>query len=141
MHLKKERKLQHNEKRAAVRLSKKSGHQGDTPWGVPKIHGTARTSSEILSFVTTPFADTNVFEAGRRPNVKYLQDSTNRKDQFVCVSWYHDRSTRLLKLNQAVSRQDKYLASRSKGDDTSSSGSEDDSDVELTFDDKRNQAL
>ena len=30
----------------------------------------------ILSFATTPFTDTNVFEASHRPNVKDLQDST-----------------------------------------------------------------
>ena len=115
----------------------KSGQQGDTPWGVPKVHGTAHTSSEILSFATTtPFTDTNVFDAGHKPNVKDLQHSTNRKDQFMCISKYHDRGTNLLQLNQAVSWRNKHLARLSKGDDGSSSGSDDDSDDELAFDDK-----
>ena len=99
----------------------------------------ASTSSEILSFSTTPFADTHAFEAGHKPNVKDLQHSTNRKDQFTCISKYHDRSTILLQLNQgyqAVSRRNKHLARLSKGNDASSSGSYDDSDDELASDDK-----
>ena len=106
------------------------------------LPGCAGTSSEILSFATTPFTDTNAFEgieAGHKPNVKDLQHSTNRKDQFTCISKYHDRSTILLQLNQgyqAVSRRNKHLARLSKGNDASSSGSYDDSDDELASDDK-----
>ena len=115
---------------------KKSGQQEDIPWGVQKVHGTAHTSSDILSFATTPFTDANVFEAGHRPNAKDLQHSTNRKDQLMCISKYHVMSTSLLTLNQAVSRRNKHLARRNKGDDASSSGSDDASNDELAFDDK-----
>ena len=54
----------------------------------------------------------------------------------MCISKYHDRSTSLLKLNQAVFRRNKHLARRSKGENGSSLGSDDDSDDELAFDDK-----
>ena len=116
----------------------KSGQVGENPWCFPKMHAPVHTSSEILTFATTPFTDTNVFEAGHKPNVKSLQHITNRKDQFMCISKFHDRGTNLLKLNQAVSRRTKQLAALSKGDDGSSSNtsSEVDSDDELTFDDK-----
>ena len=99
----------------------------------PKIRGTVHTSSEILSCDTqaTPFTDTNVFEAGHWPNVKDLEYRTNRKDQFMYILKHHDRSTSLLRLNQAVSRRNKHLARLSKGDDGSSSGSDDDSDDKL----------
>ena len=80
------------------------------------------------------FTDTNVFEAGHKPepNVKYLQHSKQKGS----IHLHHDRSTSLLKLNQAVSRRKKYLARRSKGDYCSSSGSDDDSDDDDAFDDK-----
>ena len=54
----------------------------------------------------------------------------------MCISKYHYRGTNLLQLNQAVSRQNKHLVSLSKGDDGSSSGSDDDSDDEPAFDNK-----
>ena len=66
----------------------KSGQHCDTSWGVPKVHGTAHTSSEILSLATTQFTDTNALGAGHKPNVKDLQHSTNRKDKFMCISKY-----------------------------------------------------
>ena len=130
------RKGLHNEKRLQYVFPKQLDQQGDTPSGVPKIHGTAHTSSEILSYATTPFTNTNVFEAGHWPNVKDLEYRTNRKDQFMCILKHHDRSTSLLRLNQAVSRRNKHLARHSKGDNGSSSGSDDDRDDELPFNDK-----
>lgn len=137
--------LQKRARKMSIELQRvfpeKSGQVGDKPWGFPKMHAPVHTASEILSCATTPFTDTNVFEAGHKPNVKSLQHKTNRKDQFMSISKFHDRDTNLVQLNQAVSRHNKLLAALSKGDDdddgsSSNSSSGVDSEDDLTFDDK-----
>ena len=91
-----------------------------------KSRGPDHTSSEILSFASTAFTETQVFESGHKPNVKNLAKLTNRKDQFYCTAHHHDRTAHLSKImiTQAVAQHTKALArTRQDGEDTSSSDS------------------
>ena len=92
-------KVPHNENWAARVFPEKSGQQGDTPWGVPKVHCTAHTSSEIFSLATTPFTNTNVLWWIWRVSQKADMDSKSgsllqmqlpwagaaRQAEFLCV--------------------------------------------------------
>ena len=93
-----------------------------------KSRGPDHTSSEILSFSSTACTETQVFEAGHKPNVKDLAMLTDRKDQFYCIAHrdHHDRTSHLSKImiTQAVAQHTKALArTRQDGEDTSSSDS------------------
>ena len=122
----------------------KSGEKSAKPWNFPKAHAPDHTASEIMGFGSTAFTDTQVFEAGHKPNVKALANLTNRKDQFHCIASHHDRTSNLSKINQAVSRHTKALARRRQEDEedpcSSDSAAEsidgEDVDDDLTFDER-----
>ena len=104
-----------------LHFPEKSGEKSAAPWNFPKMHGPDHTSSEILSFASTAFTETQVFEAGHKPNVKALANLTNRKDQFYCIAHHHDRTSHLSKISQAMSRHTKALALRRQDEEDSSS--------------------
>jgi len=125
----------------------KSGEKSAKPWNFPKAHAPDHTASEIMGFGSTAFTDTQVFEAGHKPNVKALANLTNRKDQFYCMASHHDRTSHLSKINQAVSRHTKVLARRrqeeeedsslcSSSDSAAESIDGEDVDDDLTFDER-----
>jgi hypothetical protein len=93
-----------------------------------------------MAFGSTAFTDTQVFEAGHKPNVKAVANLTNRKQQFYCIGSRHDRTSHLSKINQAVSRHTKVLARRSQEEEDSCSSSdsaaESVDDDDLTFDER-----
>ena len=67
-----------------------------------------------------------MLEAGHKPLIKALSGNSNGKDQFMIISWFHDRASCLSKLRQAASRHRKFLSRGNESDSGSSSDNDDD---------------
>ncbi len=63
------------------------------------MHMTEHIVAQILLFATTLFADTIMYEAGHKPNIKDLSGNRNRKDQFLTILKFHDRAANFSMLN------------------------------------------
>ena len=97
----------------------KSGQQHG--WKFPKMHSPTHKGSEILSHGSTPYTDTQIFEAGHKPNVKSLSGISNGKDQFRIVAQFHARSSTLAQLKAATNRHTKCLTCDLEDSQSSSS--------------------
>jgi hypothetical protein len=100
----------------------KSGQQHG--WKFPKMHSPTHKGSEILSHGSTPYTDTQIFEAGHKPNVKSLSGISNGKDQFRIVAQFHARSSTLAQLKDATHRHTQRLLRDRSVEDSESSSSD-----------------
>jgi len=100
----------------------KSGQQHG--WKFPKMHSPTHKGSEILSHGSTPYTDTQIFEAGHKPNVKSLSGISNGKDQFRIVAQFHARSSTLAQLKDATNRHTQRLLRDRSVEDSESSSSD-----------------
>ena len=104
----------------------KSGQQHG--WKFPKMHSPTHKGSEILSHGSTPYTDTQMFEAGHKPNVKSLSGSSNGRDQFRIVAQFHTRSSTLAQLKAANGRHTRSLSRGLEESESSSSDADDAAD-------------
>ena len=104
-------------------------------WNFPKMHMPEHVAAQILLFATTLYTDTNMFEAGHKPNIKDLSGNSNGKDQFITISKFHDRASNLSLLKQAASRHRKFQSRGKESDDSGSSSDDfDDDDDDILTD-------
>ena len=103
-------------------------------WNFPKMHSTEKTGPQIMTFATTPFTDTNTFEAAHRPNIKAYSGNSNGKDQYKIIAGHHDRVASLTTLKKCVSRHAKFLSRGKESDSESSSQGDDDDDDDICTD-------
>jgi len=109
-------------------LPDKSGQKAG--WNFPKMHMPEHIAAQILLFATTLFTDTNMFEAGHKPNIKDLSGNSNGKDQFMTISKFHDRASNLSLLKQAAFRHKKFQSRLGGVESDSGSSSDDDNDAD-----------
>ena len=95
-------------------------------WNFPKMHAPDHKAAEIVTFASTLYTDTSMFEAGHRPNIKALSGNSNGKDQFMIISRFHERASSLTKLRQAASRHEQFLSRGNESDSGSNSANDDD---------------
>jgi hypothetical protein len=88
------------------------------------MHLPTHKGSEILSHCSTPYTDTQIFEAGHKPNVKSLSGISNGKDQFRIVAQFHARSSTLAQLKDATNRHTQRLLRDRSVEDSESSSSD-----------------
>ena len=101
-------------------------------WNFPKMHAPDHKASEILAHGSTIFTETGPFETGHKQNIKNLSGNSNGKDQFITIAKFHDRSSNVTKLKQAISRNSRFLSQKNESDSGSSSDSaayEEDDDI------------
>ena len=94
-------------------------------WKFPKFHAPNHKSTEILTFASTPYTETAMFETTHKPNIKDLSGNSNGRDQFMIVSKFHDRVSALSKLGHATARHARHLVAGSESE-SSSDADEDD---------------
>ena len=94
------------------------------------MHIPEHIAAHILLFATTLFTDTNMFEAGHKPNIKDLSGNSNGKDQFITISKFHDRASNLSLLKQAAFRHRKFQSRLGGVESDSGSSSDDDNDAD-----------
>ena len=95
-------------------------------WKFPKFHSPNHKSAEILTFASSPYTETAMFEGGHKPNIKDLSVNSNGKDQFMIISKFHDRVSALSKLGQAAARHAQYLTAGSESDSNSDADHDED---------------
>jgi hypothetical protein len=95
-------------------------------WKFPKFHSPDHKSAKILTFASTPYTETAMFETGHKPIIKDVSGNSNNHDQFLIISSSNSRVSNLSQLGQAAARHARYLTTGSESD--SNSDSDDDED-------------
>jgi hypothetical protein len=103
-------------------------------WNFPKMHSPEKTGPQIVTFATTPFTDTNMFEAAHKTNIKAFSGNSNGKDQYKIIAGHHDRAASLTTLKRCVSRHARFLSRDKESDSGSSSYSDDDDTDDICID-------
>ena len=103
-------------------------------WNFPKMHSPEKTGPQIITFATTPYTDTSMFEGAHKQNIKAFSGNSNGKDQYRIIAGHHDRTSCLTTLKHCISRHARFM-SRDKESDNSDSGSSSQSDDDDDDDD------